>query len=159
MVDGADLGIVPMGLDALDTIRIEAGLMAGGAEFTPDVDAYEAGLGFAVDLNKEDFIGKQALQRNAQNPRRILKGLRFQGHELPIHGDPVMIGRRQVGVVTSATVSPAYDCAIAMARLSVEYADSGTQIETGKLDGHGKRLLAEVCDIPFVDPTRSRARA
>jgi len=122
---GADLGITPMGLDALDTIRIEAGLMAAGAEFTPDVDAFEAGLGFAF----------------------------------PIHGDPVMIGRRQVGVVTSATVSPAFDCAIAMARLSIEHAVTGNQIETGKLDGHGKRLLASICDIPFVDPTRSRARA
>jgi aminomethyltransferase len=70
-----------------------------------------------------------------------------------------MIGRRSVGVVTSATVSPALDCAIAMARLSVEHAEDGCEIETGKLDGHGKRLIAEVCSIPFVDPTRSRARA
>ena len=156
---GADLGIKPMGLDALNTIRIEAGLMAGGAEFTPDVDAHEAGLGFAVDLTKPDFIGKSALERNAQNTRRVLKGLRFQGHEAPVHGDPVMVGRRQVGVITSATVSPELDCAIAMARLAVEHAETGHQIETGKLDGHSKRLLAEVCDIPFVDPSRSRARA
>ncbi len=159
MQAGADLGITPMGLDALDTIRIEAGLMAAGAEFTPDVDAFEAGLGFAVDLKKESFIGKQALLRNSESPRRVLKGLRFYGHEAPAHGDPVMAGRRNIGVVTSATVSPALDAAIAMARLSVEHADTGTEIEVGKLDGHGKRLKAEVCDIPFVDPTRSRARA
>lgn len=156
---GADLGINPMGLQALDTIRIEAGLMASGAEFAPDVDAYEAGLGFAVDLKKRDFVGKDALKRNSENPRRLLKGLCFNGHELPVHGDPVMAGRRQIGVVTSATVSPALDCAIAMARLSVEYADAGDEIETGKLDGHSKRLKAQVCDIPFVDPMRSRARA
>ena len=156
---GAELGIKPMGLDALNTIRIEAGLMAGGAEFTPDVDAYEAGLGFAVDLKKPDFIGKSALERNAQNQRRVLKGLRFQGLEAPVHGDPVMVGRRQVGVITSATVSPELNCAIAMARLAVEHAENGKQIETGKLDGHSKRLLAEICDIPFVDPSRSRARA
>ncbi len=159
MEAGADLGITPMGLQALDTIRIEAGLMAAGAEFAPDVDAFEAGLGFAVDLKKNDFVGLEALKRNAASPRRVLKGLRFQGHEMPSHGDPVMVGRRTVGVVTSATVSPALDCAIAMARLSVEHAANNTEIETGKLDGHGKRLLAEICDIPFVDPTRSRARA
>jgi len=123
---GADLGIEPMGLDALNTIRIEAGLMAGGSEFTEDVD---------------------------------LKGLRFKGHEAPIHGDPVMSGRRQVGVITSAAVSPALDCAIAMARLSIEHANNGAEIDTGKLDNHGKRLIATICDIPFVDPTRSRARA
>lgn len=159
MEAGADLGIKPMGLQALDTIRIEAGLMAAGAEFAPDVDAFEAGLGFAVDLNKAQFIGLEALQRNAGNPRRVLKGLRFKGHEHPAHGDPVMVDRRSVGVVTSAAVSPALDCAIAMVRLAVEYADNGREIETGRLDGHGKRLLAEVCDVPFVDPTRSRARA
>ncbi len=156
---GEDLGITPMGLQALDTIRIEAGLMAGGAEFSPDVDAFEAGLGFAVDLKKNQFIGMDALKRNAEHPRRVLKGLQFKGHEAPLHGDPVMVGRRHVGVVTSATVSPALDCAIAMARVSIEHAQTGNEIETGKLDSHGKRLIAEICDIPFVDPTRSRARA
>jgi len=159
MEAGGDLGIKPMGLEALNTIRIEAGLMAAGAEFAPDVDAYEAGLAFAVDLNKSDFIGKDALQRNSESPRRVLKGLKFNGHEVPQHGDPVMIGRRQVGTITSAALSPALDCAIAMTRLSVEHANVGAEIETGKLDSHGKRLLATICDIPFVDPTRSRARA
>lgn len=159
MEAGADLGIEPMGLDALETIRIEAGLMAGGSEITPDVDAYEAGLSFAVDVNKENFVGKNALVRNAENPRRVLKGLRLNGHEVPVHGDPVMVGRRQVGVVTSATVSPSLDCAIAMARIAIEHAETGLDIEIGKLDGHSKRLKARICDIPFVDPTRSRARA
>jgi len=159
MQAGSDLGIKPMGLQALETIRIEAGLMSAGAEFAPDVDAIEAGLSFAVDLNKPDFIGRSALERNAKQPRRVLKGLKYNGHEVPASGDPVMIGRRQVGVITSATVSPALDCAIAMARLSVEHAQIGAQIESGKLDGHGKRLNATVCDIPFIDPTRTRARA
>ena len=159
MQEGADLGITPMGLEALETIRIEAGLMAAGAEFATDVDAFEAGLGFAVDLKKNSFVGKAALERNQQNPRRVLKGLRFHGHEAPIHGDPVMVGRRQVGVITSAAVSPALDCAIAMARLAIEHSATDTPLEVGKLDGHGKRLQAVCCDIPFVDPTRSRARA
>ncbi|OED35218.1 hypothetical protein AB833_30950 [Chromatiales bacterium (ex Bugula neritina AB1)] len=85
--------------------------------------------------------------------------MKFKSHEAPVQGDPVMIGRRQVGVITSATVSPAFDCAIAMARLAVEHAEEGQPLEVGKLGGHGKRLLAECCSIPFVDPTRSRARA
>ncbi|MEM7376380.1 MAG: DUF1989 domain-containing protein [Pseudomonadota bacterium] len=156
---GADLGITPMGLDALDTIRIEAGLMAAGAEFGPDVDVFESGLGFAVDLAKPDFIGRVALERNQSAPRRVLRGLRFEGHEAPAHGDPVMIGRRQVGVITSATVSPMLDCAIAMARIAVEHAELGAAVEVGKLDGHSKRLRATCCSVPFVDPTRSRARA
>lgn len=159
MSEGEDLGITPMGLDALDTIRIEAGLMAAGHEFTPDVDAFEAGLGFAVDLNKPDFVGKQALVRNHQQQRRCLKGLRFASHEAPVHGDPVFVGRRQVGIITSSTVSPALDCAIAMARIAIEHSDNDTELQVGKLDGHSKRLHAVCCDIPFVDPTRSRARA
>lgn len=157
--EGKDLGITPMGLDALDTIRIEAGLMAAGHEFAPDVDAFEAGLGFAVDLKKPDFIGKSALSRNQQQQRRVLTGLRFASHEAPVHGDPIYVGRRQVGVITSATVSPALDCAIAMARVAIEHADNDTELEVGKLDGHSKRLRAITCSIPFVDPTRSRARA
>lgn len=159
MSAGEDLGITPMGLDALETIRIEAGLMAANAEFGPDVDVYEAGLGFAVNLDKPDFVGKAALERNQDSPRRVLTGLKFYSHEAPVHGDPVMIDRRQVGVITSATVSPALDCAIAMARIAVEHAEPDRAVEVGKLDGHAKRLIATICDIPFVDPTRSRARA
>jgi len=159
MSEGADLGITPMGLDALNTIRIEAGLMAAGAEFGPDVDAFESGLGFAVDLKKNSFVGHEALRRNQSQQRRVLKGLRFKGHEAPVHGDAVMLDRHQVGVITSATVSPTLDCAIAMSRIAVEHAKPGQLLEVGKLDGHGKRLQAECCDIPFVDPTRSRARA
>jgi len=157
--EGSDLGITPMGLDALETIRVEAGLMAAGAEFMPDVDAYESGLGFAVDLDKSDFVGKTALARNQNNQRRKLIGLKFDSHEAPIHGDAVMIGRRQVGVITSAAVSPTLDCAIAMARLAIEHAIVDNEVEVGKLDDHSKRLKAHCCDIPFVDPTRSRARA
>lgn len=159
MESGQVFCITPMGLNALDVIRIEAGLMAMGAEFGPDIDAFEAGLGFAIDLEKEAFIGKSALARNANNPRRELKGLRFVGDEVPEQGEPVMVGRRQVGVITSACLSPALGCAIAMARIATEHSQNDLQIETGKLDSHAKRLIATVCDIPFVDPTRSRARA
>ena len=157
MQTGSEFGITPMGLEALDTIRIEAGLMAAGAEFGPDIDAYESGLGFAVDLKKPDFIGREALARNRESPRRTLVGLRFNGNEVPVHGDGVYVDRRQVGVVTSATRSPVLGCAIAMARVSTEWAES-EQLEVGKLDGHMKRLTATVCAVPFVDPKRERPR-
>ena len=161
MEAGAEFGITPMGNEALEIIRIEAGLMAAGLEFGPDVDAFESGLGFAVDLNKENFTGKDALQRNTAEgaTRRNLVGLKFDGDEVPLHGDGVYVDRRQVGVVTSATRSPALGSAIAMARVATEHQASGTRLEVGKLDGHKKRLYATVCEIPFVDPTRSRARS
>lgn len=160
MIAGEELGVTPMGLEALDTIRIEAGLMAAGAEFGPDVDAYESGLGFAVDLSKTDFIGRDALARNAESsPRRKLVGLKFDGDEVPVHGDGVYDGKRQIGVITSATRSPAMSCAIAMARIATQWANEDRSLEVGKLDGHMKRLSAVVCAIPFVDPKRERPRA
>ena len=159
MEAGEEFGLTPMGSAALNIIRIEAGLAAGDAEFAPGVDAFEAGLGFAVDLNKADFTGKAALQRNAADPRRVLKGLIFDCDDVPAHGAPVLSGERQVGVITSATRSPTYECSIAMARIAVEHAANGTELEVGMMNGRMKRLGATVTDIPFVDPQRKKARA
>ncbi|MBU2957691.1 DUF1989 domain-containing protein [Paracoccus sp. 1_MG-2023] len=156
---GQEFGITPMGSDALSMIRIEAGLAAGNAEFAPGIDAFEAGLGFAVDLTKPDFTGKAALERNAAAPRRMLKGLLLECNDLPHHGDPVLAGERQVGIVTSATRSPMLGHAIAIARIGVEHALNDTRLEIGQLDGRMKRLGATVTDIPFIDPQRKRARA
>lgn len=158
MEAGEEFGIAPMGSAALETIRIEAGL-AARAEFAPGIDAYEAGLGFAVSLKKSDFIGKAALERNAKDPRRVLKGLKFHCNDVPAHGAQIYFGERPVGTITSATRSPMFECAIAMARLAVEAAETGTELEVGQLDGRMKRLRATVCDIPFFDPKRERARA
>lgn len=159
MAAGAPHGLVPMGGQALDMLRIEAGLMIAGAEFGPDVDALESGLGFAVDFKKPDFIGRAALERNAGAKRRRLVGLHLVGNEAPRHGDGVFVGREQVGVITSGCVSPQLGHAIAMARVAVENAATGTELEVGKLDGHMKRLPAQVVDLPFLDPKREKARA
>jgi len=159
MAAGEEFGITPMGSAALDIIRIEAGLAAANAEFAPGVDAFEAGLGFAVDLTKAEFTGKAALERNVREPRRVLKGLLIGCDDVPAHGAPVYAGERQVGTVTSATRSPMLEHAIAMARLSIEHAENGAELEIGQLDGRMKRLQASVSDIPFIDPQRKRARA
>ena len=159
MEQGAAYGIEPMGTAALEIIRIEAGLAAAGAEFRPGVDAFESGLGFAVDLRKADFIGKAALARNSETPRQHLKGLAFDGDDVPTAGAAVFAGERQIGEVTSSTRSPFLGHGIAMARLAVEHAATGTALEVGVMDGHMKRLPARVTDIPFVDPKRERARA
>ena len=159
MEAGQEFGIEPMGAAALDIIRIEAGLAAANAEFAPGVDAFEAGLGFAVAMNKEDFIGKAALERNQAAPRRVLKALLIDCDDAPAHGAQVFNGERPVGVVTSATRSPTLRRGIAMARLAVEFAHNDTMLEVGQLDGRMKRLSATVSDVPFIDPKRTRARA
>ncbi len=155
---GAEHGMKPMGTEALDMIRIEAGL-ASASEFAPGHDALEAGLGFAVDMRKQDFIGKSALARNATAPRRVMRGLLLNCDDVPASGAPVFADERQVGIVTSATRSPMFERAIAMARLTVEHAEPGVQLEVGQLDGRMKRLSATVTTIPFYDPKRERARA
>ena len=151
-------GLIPMGSDALEIIRIEAGL-AGANEFTPGHDALEAGLGFAIDFSKSDFIGKQALTRNSAAIRKMLVGLKFECDDVPIHGAPIFHGERQVGTITSAVRSPKLECAIAFARVAIEHAEIGNNLEVGQLDGRMKRLEATVTEIPFFDAKRERARA
>lgn len=159
MEAGAPDGLVPMGGAALEMVRLEAGLMIAGAEFGPDVDAMESGLGFAVDFKKDDFIGRAALERNKAAMRRRLVGLTFATKETPAHGDAIFVGREQVGVITSATYSPQLGHAIAMARVAIENSEEGALLEVGQLDGHMKRLPATVCPLPFLDPKREKARA
>ncbi|MCY3876037.1 MAG: aminomethyltransferase family protein, partial [Rhodobacteraceae bacterium] len=159
MSAGERYGLAPMGGEALSMLRLEAGLMIAGAEFGPDSDAMESGLGFAVDFGKGDFTGRAALERNAAAPRRKLVGLVFSGNEAPLHGDGVFVGRDRVGVVTSACYSPRMGRAIAMARLAVENAAVGSHLEVGKLDGHMKRLSCAVTDLPFIDPERKKPRS
>ncbi|MEM6848262.1 MAG: aminomethyltransferase family protein, partial [Pseudomonadota bacterium] len=156
---GAPLGLTPMGGEALNILRVEAGLMAAGAEFAPGVDAWEAGLGFTLSMKKADFVGRAALERNSTAPRRNLIGLLLDGDDVPSHGDPVLAGERPVGVITSGVRSPTLERAIAMARVAVEYSAPGTQLAVGRLDGHMKRLSATTTTIPFIDPERRRPRA
>ncbi|MGE4482217.1 DUF1989 domain-containing protein [Acidocella sp.] len=155
----ASVGIQPMGLEALDMLRIEAGLILAGHEFSDETDPYEAGIGFAVADREEMFIGRDALRRRAANPLRKLVGLVIEGNELVHHGDCVHSGRAQIGVVTSAMRSPILGQSIALARVDGYYAEIGTMLEIGKLDGHQKRLDATVVRFPHYDPEKTRVRA
>ena len=159
MAEGKTFGIKPMGSEALGMLRIEAGFAAAGAEFSPEVDPFEAGLGIAVDLRKNDFIGRTALARNSRDPRRLLRGLMLDCDDVPLGGAPVFTGERQVGVITSAARSPLFERTVALARLAVEFAEDGTALEIGQLDGHMKRVSATVAPVPLVDPKREKARA
>lgn len=158
---GEPHGLMPLGLSALDMLRIESGLIFAGYEFCDQTDPFEAGVGFAVPLKskEDDFIGKQALVRRSEHPQRTLVGLELAGNEAAGHGDCVHIGRAQVGVVTSATRSPLLRKNIALCRIEIDYAAPGTGVEVGKLDGHQKRIPAQVVRFPFYDPEKTRVRA
>jgi aminomethyltransferase len=157
---GAPHGIKPLGLDALDMIRIEAGLIFAGHEFDDQVDPFEAGIGFAVKLDSEDdFVGKEALVERSAHPQRTLVGLEIEGNEVCGHGDEVYDGRRRVGVITSGTRSPVLRKNIALCRMAVQYGELGTRVEVGKLDGLQKRIPAEVVRVPFYDPDKTKPRS
>ena len=157
---GEQYGIKPLGLEALDMLRIESGLIFAGYEFDDQVDPFEAGIGFTVALsNDEDFVGRDALVERKEHPQRRLVGLELDSNETAGHGDPVYVGRQKVGVVTSGTRSPTLKRSIALARNAIQYVDIGTDVEVGKLDGLQKRIPAKVVRIPFYDPEKTRPRS
>jgi aminomethyltransferase len=158
---GEPHGLAPLGLEALDMLRIEAGLIFYRYEFSDETDPFEAGIGFTVPLTSkaDDFIGRAALERRKAHPHRTLVGLEIDSNDAVGHGDCVHVGRAQVGVVTSATRSPVLKQAIALARIDVAHASLGTEVEIGKLDGHQKRLPARIVRFPHYDPDKSRVRA
>jgi aminomethyltransferase len=157
---GQTQGLKPLGLEALDMLRIEAGLVFAGYEFDDTVDPFEAGIPFVVDLDTpDDFAGRAALEERGAHPQRVLVGLELEGNEPAAHGDPVYVGRQRIGVVTSGTRSPVLRKNIALCRIAVQFRELGTEVEVGKLDGLQKRIPATVVRVPFYDPEKTRVRA
>ncbi len=157
---GEPKGMVPLGLAALDMLRIEAGLVFAGYEFSDETDPFEAGIGFTVPLKTQeaDFIGRKAIEERKAHPHRKLIGLEIEGGIVPQHGDCLRIGKAQVGVVTSAMKSPYLSKTIALARVDIAYCEPGIDIEIGQLDGEQKRLKAKVTTFPHFDPTKERVK-
>jgi aminomethyltransferase len=158
---GQKHGIAPFGLEALDMVRIEAGLIFAHHEFSDETDPFEAGIGFTVPLKTktDDFIGRAALIERKEHPRRKLVGLEIDSNDAVGHGDCVHVGRAQIGVVTSAMRSPLLKKNIALARVDIAHAALGTDVEIGKLDGHRKRLPARAVRFPHYDPEKMRVRS
>lgn len=158
---GKDHGLRPFGLEALDMVRIEAGLIFAGYDFSDQTDPFEAGIGFTVPLKskQDDFIGREALIRRKEHPMRKLVGLDIDSNVDIGHGDCIHVGRAQIGEVTSSMRSPLLGKNIALARVDVAHAAVGTKVEIGKLDGHQKRLPAEIVPFAHYDPKKERPRS
>ena len=155
---GAPAGLIPAGLAARDTLRLEAGMPLYGNELGPDVTPFEAGLGRVVKFDKPgDFVGREALAaRAAAGPRRRLVGLTVQSRRVARHGYPVLEDGQQVGTVTSGAPSPTLGVPIAMAYLDADAdggADAGSDGGAGKLDLavgiRGEAVPAHLTDLPF----------
>ncbi|WP_424988851.1 trimethylamine-oxide aldolase Tdm [Microbulbifer sp. S227A] len=159
---GQGHGITPLGFEALDMVRIEAGLIFAGHDFSDQTDPFEAGIGFTVPLKTkpDDFIGRDALIRRKETPARKLVGLDIDSNVAVGHGDCVHVGRAQIGEVTSSIRSPLLGRNIALARVDVAHSEPGTRLEIGKLDGHQKRLPATIrADLAAYDPKKERPRS
>jgi aminomethyltransferase len=147
---GRPLGIQPCGLAARDTLRLEMGYPLHGQDISEERTPLEAGLSWAVALDKGDFPGRAALVRQKEEgiPAR-LHGLRMTGRLIPRPHYPVLADDERVGETTSGTFSPMLRVGIAMAYLRpADRFGPGDRVE---VDVRGRRGQAEVVKPPFVD--------
>ncbi|GAB7386787.1 glycine cleavage system aminomethyltransferase GcvT [Bacillaceae bacterium] len=145
---GAAEGVLPCGLGARDTLRFEAGLPLYGQELTAGITPIEAGLGFAVKIEKTvDFIGKDVLRRQKKvGPPRRLVGVEMIDRGIPRSQCPVYIGEVRIGEITSGTHAPTLKKNVGLALVKAEYASVGTELE---VEVRNRRLRAVVVKTPF----------
>ncbi|MFF5480359.1 FAD-dependent oxidoreductase [Streptomyces sp. NPDC012935] len=150
------LGGIIAGRGAFNSLRLEKGYRSFGTDMTYEHDPYEAGVGFAVKPDKDDFIGKAALERRRTEARRKLTCLTIDDPQSVVMGkEPVYDGERAVGYVTSAAYGYTIGKGIAYAWLPTELAAPGTALHIGYFD---KRVEAVVAEEPLFDPSMSRLR-
>jgi aminomethyltransferase len=146
---GTPRGLVPAGLGARDTLRLEAGMPLYGNELNRDTTPFEAGLGRLVSFAKPgDFVGRAALEHAKDHPRKALVGLKLTDRGIARIGYPVYLPAATVacGSITSGTASPTLGHAIAMSYVPVDKTAIGGAIEVGIRD---QRAGAEVVPMPF----------
>jgi aminomethyltransferase len=150
---GAGDGLVPAGLAARDTLRLEAGMPLYGNELSAELTPFDAGLGRVVVFDKPgDFVGRAALAGQAQAPpRRVLAGLIAESRRVPRHGYPVTWDGVSCGAVTSGAPSPTLGVPIAMAYLDPEAAGRARDGTEGRLavDVRGRPEPVRITDLPF----------
>jgi aminomethyltransferase len=141
-----DAGVVPSGLGARDTLRLEACFHLHGNDLTPDRNPIEAGLGWCCK-EETGFVGAAAVARARQEgTAERLVPFRIDGAGIPRQGNPVLVGGEEVGVVTSGTFSPSLEVGIGMAYVRSDLTEPGTEID---IDVRGKHRPARVASKPL----------
>ena len=149
---GQEEGLIPCGLGARDTLRLEAAMPLYGHEMDDGVTPLEAGLGAFVKWEKEAFIGKDALEGRRQ-PSRIRAGLKVTGRGIIREHCTVYRNGREIGHTTSGTQGPYLGYPVAMALLEADSAQPGTAVEA---DVRGRRVAAEIVPLPFYKKGQPR---
>lgn len=148
---GAEDGLVPAGLGARDTLRLEAGFCLHGHDIGPDRNPVEADLLRFVALDKGDFVGRSAiLKAAAQGPNERLVGLEVVGRGVIRAGHPIAVDGRLVGVVTSGSFAPSLDRFIGLGYVSVDRAQVGTRLEVMVRE---RPVECQVVERPFWRPS------
>ena len=142
---GEEEGLIPCGLGARDTLRLEAGMPLYGHELTDTISPLTSGLGYFVKMQKPDFIGKAALEA-AGTPKQCRVGLKAIGRGIPREHQEVYDGEKLIGHTTSGTHCPFVGYPASMAIIDVEYKAPGTVVS---VDVRGRRVEAEVVKLPF----------
>jgi aminomethyltransferase len=144
---GKEFNIQPVGLGARDTLRLEMGYCLYGNDIDKTTNPIEAGLGWITRLNKEDFIGKAALISAKENLSRKLVALVSEEKIFPRNGYDVSYNGKIIGKVTSGSVSPILEKAIALAYVKKEFSDIDTELN---IISRGKESVAKVVKLPFI---------
>lgn len=153
---GQPHGLIAAGRGAFASLRLEKGYRSFGTDLTFEHDPYEAGLGFAVKLDKGEFLGKEALVARGSAPSRRLCCLTVDDPAAVVLGkEPVLAGGECVGYVTSAAYGYTIGKGIAYAWLPAELSAPGTQVQIGYF---AERILAVVSPEPLFDPQMARLR-
>lgn len=142
---GEEFGLIPCGLGARDTLRMEAAMPLYGHEMDEEINPFEADLGFGIKMNKTEFISKAALEAYGE-PKFMRVGLKVTGRGIVREHQDVFIGDTKIGHTTSGTHCPFIGQAIAMARLEIGHTEVGTAVE---VDVRGRRIACEIIPLPF----------
>lgn len=130
MEAGKEFGIMPVGLGCRDTLRFEASMPLYGNEMDEDISPLEAGLKFAVKFDKDDFIGKAAMEKElAEGPKRKIIGLEMGDKRIPRHGYEIQKDGKTIGVITTGYLSPTLNRRIANALVDADQAVIGNEVE------------------------------
>ncbi|MBI4051792.1 MAG: glycine cleavage system aminomethyltransferase GcvT, partial [Elusimicrobia bacterium] len=144
---GRSFGMLPCGLGARDTLRLEAGYLLYGQDMDDDHTPLEANYAWVVKFDKADFIGKEALlKQKSSGLKRLLKGFRLLGGGVPRSGCAVYSEDVCLGELTSATFSPSLGVGIGMGYVDRPDLKTGAKVH---IEIHGKRVPSEVVPIPF----------
>ena len=144
---GEPLGVVPTGIGARDTLRLEAGMPLYGHELSEQIDPFQAGVGFACHLTGYDFPGRDALKEIEKTPPKYVRvGLELVGRRVARQGCSILAGEQTIGEVTSGTFSPTLSKPIAMGYILPEFSAVGTEL---LIDIRGRKEIARVVQLPF----------